>query len=325
MKNFSCVLAILLALAIAPCASAYVGDTVMGALAAESANKVLLADLPLPMLYHKKATWKVGLRPYLYTGTADSNYSENGFSNVRTGSFKGWGGGVTASYSFADSWAAYFFVSQSKLASGDFKNIQTTPQQNTTTILVTDNKASFISFNPGVTYQFYGTQEGSAAAVFAGPVMILTKFNSSIRETDRNTGSVNDYDTECRLTTPGASAGVQAGFDVFKKFKLNPFAMLGWMKTQPITGAVTRIRLAQIPDANPFNSNLASLQRGEQYDRGGVFGSIGLNAIYKPWGVSVNLLAPFVKETILKIGKNTSDNFKITQISIAWAFGNYVK
>ena len=81
--------------------------------AAASANNVLLANPPLPMLYYDKHKYKFTIQPYIFDGKLDSIEPAKGESSAakRSGNFKGWGAGCSFSYGLAKKWGIYTFVS----------------------------------------------------------------------------------------------------------------------------------------------------------------------------------------------------------------------
>lgn len=290
-----------------------------------NANNLLIANPPLPMLKYKKGTYRVAVQPIYFFGKIDATGSSTmqGGPSVntltrRSGSFRGWGTAANASFSFADRWGAYFFVNGVSL-SGDFQDSGDeagNPARGTKELQ--DARSSYIVLSPGLVYQFFADRKYTMP-VFFGPM--LTRVTMSQRVVDRLSGALrNDYDLDGSALIPGVMIGAQTAIDVAKGFRLDPFLVYGRSLDDSIDMQVKNVRAnaggSGYLSINDYRSNASRLNNPS-------FLGVGLNLVYKPWGLSANVTSPLLGERgdLLR----TMEGFKMTQITISKSFGNFEK
>jgi len=280
--------------------------------AAAAANGKLAANPPLPMLYYGKGERKFTVQPYVFNGKLDDEPSGGG---VNSGEFKGWGAGGSWSHAFADGWGVYVFGMGSSVSSDRMRFDLQNPSPGQVGSDVSNVSASFQLLNVGIVRQFYRREGGRfTLPVFAGPLLVRAKFSQAARELNAQTGAViSDFDIEGDGTSLGFMAGVQAGIDVGDFFKLNPFLIVG-AASSSVPYTVMDVR-EDVTAQQSSESMLPRARRGDPMEVTSGFGSIGMNLVYRPWGLSLNLTSPFL---------NLSSE-KITLFSLAWSFGNYRK
>lgn len=296
--------------------------------AAVAAQKAMTGNPPLPMLRWKQGTWKVTLKPALFSGEPESN-PQSAASFTTTGDFKGWGGGVGASYAFRDRWGVYVWGLGAKVNEADFAF---TEYANCGGGGCTDTRAtgvtsSFTLMSVGVVRQFFGEVDGGfSLPVFAGPALSRAKISQTIKITQAGTVQ-DDFDMEVDGTQFGFLVGTQAGFDLGKAFRVNPFAMaIVPLGDACATYDVTAIRTngsentASTPECGGMTATpprAATTTRQIEIADGDVQASLGINVEYVPWGVAFNITAPFLKDAL--------GGGNVALLTLSWSFGDYVR
>lgn len=279
-----------------------------------NANSTLAASPPLPMLYQHKGDYKVTLQPYYFiNGKLNDTSESSSFFSRRAGSFEGAGGGGGISYGLSDKWGVHLFILGNSLT-GDFST--------TNALLVGETRGTSISTivaSPMLTYQFFGEKDGGfTMPVFFGP--LVTHRSLEARVVESNNGVVKqDFDMKGSATSLGLIAGMQMGIPLGESFMLNPFLMLGVPFDHTVDTKASNIRTNI---ADPYVTTLSDVSQGAVVDQGTVFGTLGMNLIYRPWGLAFNLTAPFVTSPIFG---GEQKGFKMTTFTMSYSFGSYVK
>ncbi|MBI4401507.1 MAG: hypothetical protein HY581_07740 [Nitrospirae bacterium] len=320
--TLSCLLLLLLSPAFQSFAQQSGGQASTAIRTAISMNNRLLANPPLPLLYLRKGDYKITFQPAYFTGKVDGT---DGEGLPVKGDFDGWGGAVNMSYAFADQWAVYGLVLGSTL-SGDFTQVDTssgiTPFKE---FRMSGADASSVTLGGGLSYQFFGeTPGGFTLPVFLGPTLTIRNTESRIVETGFPVGGgpfgvAADYDLKSKGVTPGLFAGIHAGIPLGDYFLLNPFATFYYSFQRTMSGEVGAVR---VDDGNPQNS-LNSFRRGLRVEAAANGANVGANLVYRPWGLSVNITAPFITKDWS--GGRFGQAVHSTLITISIPFGKYEK
>lgn len=288
-------------------------ETVFAANAADTANNRLLGNPPLPMLRYAKSQWKLGLAPYYFTAEQDFTDPSPSGEFIQRGNFSGWGLGGSASWAFAERWGLYLLGVGSRVTGRDLSYNGAPSNPTAGNLLVLDAGASAITLSGGIVRQFFGGAESAfVLPVFAGPMLKRFSYSHRVIESFPNGTIHSDYDVAGEGFDPGLLVGTQAGIELGKAWRLNPFFIFGMFFSEEIPVDVTNVRTNTQP--NNKQSNLNRLLSGEDVEGGNFFGGFGLNLAYRPWGVSANLTSPFLPSF-------NDDNLKTTMVSISWAFG----
>lgn len=255
--------------------------------------------------------------PSYFTGTKD----EDNPDNIVTGNFEGYGGAAGFSYGFSERLGVYGWSIGSSL-SGTFAMLGKRPG-NTTDIELRNSQSSVIMLSAGVVYQFWGDEgDPFTASVFYGPTLARPKFRQTVFSSQLDA----DFDMELSPTLFGLLSGVQGGVDAGKHFRLNPFM---------ITGASlgNRCHRYDVPSIRRDGQGVSQQSTSEcvgldfvKQASGRLIGVqpwvfvVGLNLIYKPWGLSVNVTAPILKRNPLM--RSTTS---VAIFSASWSFGSYTR
>ncbi|MBI2071171.1 MAG: hypothetical protein HYT79_11285 [Elusimicrobia bacterium] len=305
----------------------------LGIEASHFTNRLLMTNPPLPMLYYKKGSYRISVQPNFITGDLDVSDS----LAQDTGDFEGFGGAASLSYAFADRWGLFLWGLGNAL-SGNFKhNVPSCGARGICTVDMKNTDASLVAVSGGLVYQLFGgTDSGFSLPLFAGPSFMQAKFSQNILNSDTTSGIREDFDMEASPTFSGFFVGAQAGIDIGKNLKLNPFFILGkTLGDECRSFNVTTIRVA-----GPGTSSDLDLANESTPECGGTTGTpprartrsrfmgydqslsgAGLNIVFKPWGLSANITAPILKSGLAKENRDP----EVTTFSISWSFGNYVK
>ncbi|MDE2490784.1 MAG: hypothetical protein KGM24_08040 [Elusimicrobia bacterium] len=297
--------AVLLAAAV-PASAVELGTPINGAV---SANAKMLTNPPLPMIDYKPGAYKVAVEPDYFVGRIDGDNADSGSHDHAD--LKGAGGAVSASWAFADRWGVYAYGMGSAV---DASNITKTPLAGSQheTAAFGNTHASFEALSVGIVRQFFGDgDDGFALPVFLGPMIAHVSMAPTHVVLDNYAGGVtqhDDYDVSVDQFLPGVMGGVESSFDVGRSFALQPFALVAVMAKQPAPN-ITNVRVQQSQDVPQ-----TTITHG--------YGGFGLDAVYRPWGVSVNLTAPLFDHLV---NINGATNFSGSLFSVSWAFGRYVR
>ena len=134
-----------------------------------TAQGLLAANPPLPMLRYSPDTWRVSLAPAYFFGKPASDSS--GASYSVSGRISGAGAGASASYAFAERWGVYVWM----LGSSAKGHVDAQPRPNCPTcarVKLDSITSSYQLLTAGAVYQAAGdTSEGFTLPVFAGPLL----------------------------------------------------------------------------------------------------------------------------------------------------------
>ena len=174
-------------------------------------------------------------------------------------------------------------------------------------------------------YQFFGNKEGGfTLPVFAGPMITRIKFNQTVTKSYGQianqplSGQVHtDFDMDGNQFVPGFMAGVQAGIPLGKYFKAVPYAMAGFLFQEDLSYTLGTVRTDRESSGMGM---LVRVRNGDKMQIERKIGTIGLNLVFKPWGLSLNLTGPILTKALL--GKK---DLEITQFSLSYSFGKYEK
>jgi len=309
--------ALLILIALTGTSARALHETVFAANAADAANNRLLANPPLPMLRYSPGQWKLGVAPYVYEANEDFLEMSPSGSYRQEGSYEGGGLGMTGSWAIAERWGVYALVVGNRTMG---KNILRYDSQSSSPAqqdyFLSDAKATSLALSAGIVRQFFGeSEDGFVLPVFAGPVVKHYNYSHRVIEKQNNGTLVSDYDVKGSGFIPGVLVGAQAGINLGKSWQLNPFAILGLLLTSEINATVPTVRVNNFPNAPGQGVN--RLLSGEKPDGGDAFGGIGLNVVYRPWSLSLNVTSPFLPALI------GSTDLKTNIFSLSWAFGNF--
>lgn len=180
----------------------------------------------------------------------------------------------------------------------------------------------------GIMYQAMpGDNDKMSLQVFSGPVITRTQTSQTFVATS---GGMIDDDFDMKLDNFqfGLHAGAQVGYNLGKYFKINPYLLTAIPFGDSCAKYDVTIRKESPTDPLSSQSDIdcggtedgstPSRARHVQIGLQGLEFSGGINLIYKPWGLTVNLTAPFLK----KLDTESTDIFLLT---FSLPFGNYPK
>lgn len=271
--------------------------------AVASAGNALALSPPLPMLNFKQGDYKAAFQPYIFSGKVDCDGCQ-GPNDLITGDFKGWSGAASFSYAVYDNRGLFLFAMHNAVTSGDFNidiysgndSLQVAVSQGSLDIL---GAGGFFHYRMGRRATFGG---------FMGPMLAHPRFSLAVQES----GGKGDFDIEGDALFPGIMYGMQMGIDLGRSFNLNPFMMGGnWLHDMEYSlGDVRRA---------PQYSTKGSKSISGYYNS---FIGLGLNLVYKPWGLAVNVTSPFMGK-VLSSSRLTTPGIGVSTYSISLSFGRY--
>ncbi len=278
-----------------------------------NAQNHLAANPPLPMLRYEEGTWRLNLQPAYFYGRPGIGEASQALYEA-DGSFKGFAAGACLSYAFAPRWGAYAWA----LGSASGGDTVITPRAacvNCGRYEFDGVRSRSALFSAGLVRQFWGG-EGSrlSVPVFFGPLLSHSSSKQSVRRV--YLGSViDDFDMEISDLSLGLGAGAQAALRLGKGFELVPFLLGGVFFTDACRPyRVTR----QGADSglSAFSENACSGDGARRLAIGEdpfVFAG-GVNLGYEPWGLSLNLTAPFLSRLL------EPTNAEVPLLSLSWGF-----
>lgn len=278
-----------------------------------TAQGLMAANPPLPMLRYSQGAWRVSLAPAYFFGEPASGSSGAGHSV--SGRISGGGAGASVSYAFAERWGAYVWL----LGSSAKGHVDAQPQPNCPScarVKLDSIASSYQLLTAGAVYQAAGdTSEGFTLPVFAGPLLSRSSSRQTVTRFGQTATLLDDFDMEVEDLSLGLALGAQAGIPVGRGFELNPFVMAGVFFRGDCRGYdVTRQGLN-----GGFSSTSDSGCSGARQIRAGedrLIATGGLNVLYTPWSVSLNATAPFLGRLI------AGEDAKITLLTLSWSFGS---
>jgi len=267
------------------------------------------------MLRWRKGDSQLTLKPYVFSGEQDFEDNMGGLSTRIAGEFKGWGAGGSYSRGLGERWAIYGFAIGTVVSDGNFAISKPGGE----TLKILDGKSSFQLVSVGFSRKYYATGEkGFTLPVFFGVLLQRVRFEQRVQEfRDPGAGGAlyADFDMNATALFPGVMAGAQAGFDLGERFQLNPFFVAGATSLNfDYTNANIRV------NTGAARSTLdKGLSGGEYTLESGFFVSGGMNLVYRPWGLAVNVTAPIVKKLLLA----ATEDVDIAMFSVSKSFGSY--
>lgn len=278
-----------------------------------TAQGLLAANPPLPMLRYSPGAWRVSLAPAYFFGKPASDSS--GASYSVSGRISGGGAGASASYAFAERWGVYVWMLGSS-AKGHV-DAQPRPICATCARVKQDSIASsYQLLTAGAVYQAAGdASEGFTLPVFAGPLLSRSSSRQTVTRFDQNATLLDDFDMEVEDLSLGLALGAQAGIPAGRGFELNPFVMTGVFfrgdcRSYDVTRQGTNGGYSSTSDSGC--SGTRQIRAGE--DR--LLATGGLNVMYNPWNLSLNATAPFLGRLI------AGEDAEITLLTLSWSFGS---
>ncbi len=306
----------------------------MGLDSADAAQLMMTANPPLPMMRMSPGTWKLTLQPAYFSGSP-IQVEDADPGTVTSGDFNGFGGGVGFSYAWSERWGAYV-IAQGAASSGNFSFGRfDNCAGDCFSFTVSNVKSSFNIAMFGIMHQVLPGDDDKRLSLqaFTGPMITRTKTSQTFVAVTGVIGSApdDDFDMELDDFQFGWHAGAQAGYNLGKKFKINPYLLAAFpLGDSCATYDVPAIR-ATNPNGNPLSSQ-SDLACGGSVDnsppatpRSVEVGldefefTGGINLIYKPWGLTVNLTAPFLKKI------DSDEGADIFLLTFSLPFGNFLK
>lgn len=278
-----------------------------------TAQGLLAANPPLPMLRYSPGAWRVSLAPAYFFGEPASDSSGAGHSV--SGRISGGGAGASASYAFAERWGVYVWM----LGSSAKGHADAQPQSSCPScarVKLDSIVSSYQLMTAGAVYQAAGdTSEGFTLPIFAGPLLSRSSSRQTVARFDQSATLLDDFDMEVNDLSIGLALGAQAGISVGRGFELNPFVMTGVFfrddcRSYDVARQGTNGGFSSTSDSNC--SGVRQIRAGE--DR--LIATGGLNVLYAPWSVSLNATAPFLGRLI------AGENAEITLLTLSWSFGS---
>ncbi len=271
---------------------------------AADATELMLGNPPLPQIYpHPRGRLKI--QPYYYGGRLQYGDSMGDYS----GSYHGLGGGIAYSGGWGRRWGFYGFAAGSSLG-GDFSNASGGIDEE-----ISGTKASFVALSAGVTRRFFGTAPGSfTLPVFLGPLIENASMNAQFE--DFSGGSqTGAFGVQGNQIIVGFMTGAQAGVPLGKRWLLNPFVIGGAAGPREIKHPQVTVEQADSFSAEAQNDTPAFVS---------VLLNAGLNVVYVPWNLSVNVTSALVKDAIPKAVQASGNplvGMDTSLFSVSWAFG----
>lgn len=262
---------------------------------------------PLPLLGDRPGAWKLTLQPAAYLGKpGESDFDEPSYH--ARGSLQGWGGAAGLSYAFSRDWGAYVWTAGARTTSEAAAGPQAGCAGCAVAFEFPQVRATSEVAGAGVLYR----------AVFAGVVVARTSATQTVRR--RSAGTLtDDFDMELTQTLPGLALGAQAALPWGEDWELSPFALATYYFGDGCAGyRVTRQGAdgGQSAFSSPGCAGSRRLRLGDQQ----LGLHLGLNALYKPWSLSINLSAPYFASLLAhELYRENSD---VYFFSLGWHFGS---
>ncbi|PIR15299.1 MAG: hypothetical protein COV48_15150, partial [Elusimicrobia bacterium CG11_big_fil_rev_8_21_14_0_20_64_6] len=190
-----------------------------------TAQGLMAANPPLPMLRYSPGAWRVSLAPAYFFGEPASDASGPGHSV--SGRISGGGAGASASYAFAERWGGFvWMLGSSAKGHADAQPLPTCPT--CARVKLDSISSSYQLLTAGAVYQAAGdTSEGFTLPVFAGPLLSRSISRQTVTRFDQAATLLDDFDMEVEDLSLGLALGAQASIPVGRGFELNPFVMTG--------------------------------------------------------------------------------------------------
>lgn len=342
----------LVLLALAPSASANHGTRQIGTplTTAEAALSTLYANPPLPMTAFKAGNYKLTVMlDYFGIQTPAGDGSSESPSNISKGSgLQGFGAAVLYDHAIFDWGSLYGLFMGARLGAGRIEgrandNFRSSPvNMKADTVFQSADSAgsSSLAFSVGANARLVGdSPDGFTLGAFAGPIVYMTQgsgtamFLNNSTPADSNAicaETIAGYNCirrsyEGGATSYGMLAGLQANIPIGKKFALNPFLL-----AMPSTAETSKGDTINSPHMRLDRPITVGTSGGTQvsttqtdFVRAIPRFSLGLNAAYRPWGLSSNLTASLFTELTNKTMELQGN--KILKLQISKSFGSFPK
>lgn len=194
-------------------------DMVVNALG--HANGVALSNPPMPSLYGKKGTYKLGVQAGILDGVKPAE------GDIKTLDYSGYNFSTIYNQMFGNSWGVYLLGSVSEVG-GEI----TAPGQNSSGTLDSTNlKSQLYMLSTGITYRLI-SNKWLSLPVMIGPAYISGQFSGRFVQRDASNMVLDDFDAEASPSFLGWMAGVQAAFSVHRHLSIIPY----FLTMQPMSG-----------------------------------------------------------------------------------------
>ncbi|MDH5580561.1 MAG: hypothetical protein OEY33_01520 [Bdellovibrionales bacterium] len=270
---------------------------------AKDMDVILSANPPLPMLNYQENTYKVGVQPTYYKGKNEFILFEN--------DFQGHAFALNYSYAHTNKWGLFANFNYTHFSSDHTTNVFLKKYY------LSNITSDFYTLSGGIHFQLL-KQKGALPSInfIGGPYLKLIKFSQSYRREDFNKNIELDFDMESNPTIPGLMIGGQMGWKIKDKFIINPFGFI----QIPISSECKSYEVTSVrKDSNNEAGKGTCPETGENGIDFSMFQiSGGINLVYIPWDLSVNITAPFIRLAI-----EDYTNGSTTIISISKSFGDF--
>ncbi len=286
----------------------------------------MMADPPLPLIHHKKGTYKATFKPGFIFGDTVADYEYGGgASSHQEGDVKGLNLGGSYSYSFGDKWGSYIWLVGTSL-SGDYESTQN--GQSSPSIFSRDSKITHFNLSAGISYQMRNrADDGYGFSFFMGPY--IPYYDYSQRYINQNEGL--EVDIESQEMFVGALVGLQWDFIVAENWGLNPFFLFGdtfgskdFFNPFGDGGECRSYKVARTYSGNFNTAGIGEIDCDNKkefvYDT--QIGGIGLNLTYRPWDLTVNLFASLINQYIFRVFYE-EERPELYYFSLSWNFGTF--
>lgn len=346
MKNSLLLLALLAA---ASPASANHGTRQIGTplTTAEAALSTLYANPPLPMAGFKAGNYKLTVMlDYFGVQTPAGDGSSESPSDVSRGNgLQGFGGAVLYDRALFDWGSLYGLFMGAQLGGGriegrvsdNFRNASANQKADTVFQRANSAGSTSLAFSVGANARIIGDDpDGFTMGAFAGPIVYLTRGSGSALFLNSQTPAdssecpetIAGYNCvkrsyQASATTFGLLAGIQANIPVGKKFAVNPFLIA--LPSTALSAGGDAINSDHVRLDQPIKvgtSGGAQVWTSQtDFIRAIPPFSLGLNAIYRPWGLSANLTASVFTELTNKVLELQGN--KILKLQLSKSFGSF--
>jgi len=286
----------------------------------------MMVDPPLPLIHHKKGTYKGTVKPGYLTGNTIADYDYGGGNTAhQEGKVKGPSLGGSYSYSLSNRWGSYVWLVGTSL-SGDYETSQN--GQSSPSIYSRDSKVTHFNLSAGLSYQLIKRSEkGYALSFFMGPY--FPYYNYSQRYLNQNESL--EVDIESSEMFAGLLVGVQWDINVGENWGLNPFILFGdtfgsnaFFNPFGDSGECRPYKVTRTYSGDFNSAGIGEIDCGNRkeflYDT--QIGGLGLNLSYRPWDVTVNLFASLINQYIFEVFYE-DEKPELYYLSLSWSFGNF--
>ncbi|MBI4422832.1 MAG: hypothetical protein HY554_03860 [Elusimicrobia bacterium] len=317
--------------------------------AAEAALSSLYANPPLPMTAFKAGDHKVMVMlDYFGVQKPAGDGSSESPADVSKGSgLQGLGGAVLYDHALFDWGSLYGLFMGARLgpgringrASSSFLNSPANSKADTVFQGADSRGSVSLAFSVGANARLVGdSPDGFSVGTFIGPIVYMTQGSGSAVFLNNQTAANSSECAEAfagyacvkrnynaRATTFGVLAGIQANIPIGKKFAANPFLIALPSNALSRGGDIIdsdHVRFDQ-PIRVGTSGGIPVTTSQTDYVRAIPPFSLGLNATYRPWGLSANLTGSvftMLTNKVLELQGN-----KILKLQVSKSFGSFPK